>query len=586
MEARPSMLIPGHQLTIRSWARVLLLVPLGLVLASGPTAVSADTFVRTNDRQPIASGESRTAPAERRARSFLRRHGRVLGVRDTTELVEIDSTGPDAVGLERVRLQQMHRGIPVRGAELSVHLREENVVTAHGRTAKDLEGLPVVPAIDEAAAHEIAQTRMTRSYDAADALLSTPRLEIFNQGLFDGTRTASRLAWYIEGSRYGLRVSIWVDALSGDVLLDFNALADALNRMIYDSMSTSNIPGTLVRSEGEAPLGDPVADSVYAYTGDTYDYFLGEHGRDSYDGVGSPMRASVGYCVSAPSGSCAIACPCSNAFWYGTFMVAGSGFATDDVVGHEFTHGVTAHSAGLVYLNQSGALNESFSDVFGESIDLTNGAGDDSPAARWRIGEDFVGPGIRNMADPHLGFGGPDPGKLTDPELVCSAEDNGGVHTNSGIANHAYALMVDGGTYNGHAVDGIGLSKAGKIAYRSLTSYLTATSSFQDHYQAVQQSCGDLVGTAGIGAADCGEVRKALDAVEMGLPWPCNCGNGALDEGEECDDGNSQPLDGCEPTCLFLAPDLIPATAPFGRVILTACLVLAALGWARRRATR
>ena len=367
------------------------------------------------------------------------------------------------------------------------------------------------------------------------------------------------------------------------MLLHFNALPDALNREIYDAMSSSNTPGTLVRSEGEAPVGDPVVDSVYDYAGDTYDYYLSEHGRDSYDGAGSPMSASVGYC-SASSGLCVISCPCSNAFWFGTYMVTGSTFATDDIVGHEFTHGVTDHSAGLVYLNQSGALNESFSDVFGESVDLTNGAGDDSAAARWRIAEDFVGPGIRNMADPHLGLGGPDPGKLTDPQLVCSAEDNGGVHTNSGIANHAYALMVDGGTYNGHSINGIGLSKAGKIVYRSLTSYLTSTSRFQDHYQAVQQSCADLVGTSGIAAADCDEVTKALDAVEVGLPWPCNCGNGVLDVGEECDDGNSQPFDGCEPTCLFPAPDTIPATAPFGRLLLAACLVLAASGWLYRRA--
>jgi hypothetical protein len=95
-----------------------------------------------------------------------------------------------------------------------------------------------------------------------------------------------------------------------------------------------------------------------------------------------------------------------------------------------------------------------------------------------------------------------------------------GVHTNSGVPNHAYALMVDGGTYNGFTITGIGLTKAGKIQYRALTQYLVSGSKFLADYLALQQSCTDLIGTAGISASDCAEVKKALDAVEMSKT-PC-----------------------------------------------------------------
>ena len=95
-------------------------------------------------------------------------------------------------------------------------------------------------------------------------------------------------------------------------------------------------------------------------------------------------------------------------------------------------------------------------------------------------------------------------------------------HTNSGVPNHAYALMVDGGTYNGKTVTGMGLTKAGKIQYRALATYLTSASDFLDNYNALKQSCQDLIGTAGITAADCTEVGDALDAVEMASVWPCS----------------------------------------------------------------
>lgn len=246
------------------------------------------------------------------------------------------------------------------------------------------------------------------------------------------------------------------------------------------------------------------------------------HSRDSFDNAGSTLISTAHYGTNY-----------QNAYWSGTQMVYGDGYASaDDVVAHELTHAVTDYTANLLYYVQSGALNESFSDIFGETVDLTDGVGTDTAAVRWRMGEDLSVGALRDMYTPTR-FG--DPGKMSDPiyngstgNFYCSSNawtdanaDSGGVHWNSGIPNHAYALMVDGGTYNGRTISGIGLTKAAKIEYRALSVYLTSASGFSDDYAALNQSCSDLIGTLGITSADCAQVTAALDAVEMNAAWPC-----------------------------------------------------------------
>jgi hypothetical protein len=169
---------------------------------------------------------------------------------------------------------------------------------------------------------------------------------------------------------------------------------------------------------------------------------------------------------------------------------------------------------------QSGALNESFSDIFGEIVDLTDGLGNDTGPVRWQMGEDLPIGAIRKMMNPGA-FG--DPARVNDVNYKCyyDGSDAGGVHGNSGVPNHAFALMVDGGTYNGRTVTALGGTKAGKIQYRTLTRYLLSGSGFRDDYYALYRSCMDLVGVAGITGGDCGEVRDALDAVEMATAPPC-----------------------------------------------------------------
>jgi Zn-dependent metalloprotease len=168
------------------------------------------------------------------------------------------------------------------------------------------------------------------------------------------------------------------------------------------------------------------------------------------------------------------------------------GFPTDDVTGHEITHGVIENTGDMVYQNQPGALNESFADIFGEMIDLLNGAGTDTPEVRWLLGEDVpVFGAIRDMANPPA-FGDPD--KVTSPLYYCGTADNGGVHWNSGVPNKNFTLLVDGGTFNGRTVQPLGLTKAGAVHYQALANYLGVNSQFPGHFISLWRSCNDLIG--------------------------------------------------------------------------------------------
>jgi Zn-dependent metalloprotease len=463
--------------------------------------------------------------AEARARAFLGRYGSAFGLAPTQELRLVRPSEQDELGMEHVRLQQAHFGIPVTGAEMMVHLRGGRVLSASGRAMANLDRMDTIARIPGSQAAESARKLVAKYYGEGEVTLSTPRLEILDLGLIGGPPRPAALAWFVEATRLDVRELVWVGARDGRMLLHFSQLTKAKNRAIYTSNNTGVLPGTLIRREtGRVPPSRPPdadGDAAFEFSGDTYDYFLNQHGRDSFDGRGALIKSSVHYCP----GECNA--PYENAFWNGVQMVYGEGFpVADDVDAHELTHAITDRTAGLFYYMQSGALNESYSDIFGETVDQTNAGGTDTPAVKWQIGEDIPGFGaLRDMANPNV-FG--DPGKMSDAaQYKCIGDpfdpnfDLGGVHSNSGVPNHAFVLMVDGGTFNSVTVNGIGLEKAGKVQYRALTRYLTTGSNFLDNYNALIQSCSDLIGTAGITIADCNEVENALDAVEMASPPPC-----------------------------------------------------------------
>jgi bacillolysin len=211
-------------------------------------------------------------------------------------------------------------------------------------------------------------------------------------------------------------------------------------------------------------------------------------------------------------------------------MVYGDGESlADDTVAHELTHGVTDFEADLFTYYQSGAINESMSDVFGEFVDLTNARGNDAASVRWLVAEDGLGGTIRNMKDPTLSPSPVQPDKMTSPNYFAGANtedangrdfDQGGVHVNSGVGNKAAYLITDGATFNGKTVTGLGIDKAARIYYETLTNLLTSGSDYADLYATLPQACTNLTGTAGITATDCQEVRDAVAATEMNLQSP------------------------------------------------------------------
>jgi bacillolysin len=496
----------------------------GLTVMHRSPQTGLPTFAASRGRGLLLAVPA-AASAESRAMAFVNAYGRDFGLAGDSA-VEIERSSPvDEAGLEHVRMQQVHQGIPITAGELLVHLKGTRAMAANGHTLTDLPD-DVQPAITAAQAAAKAYTALVKYgvAGAATATYSTPRLEILNRTFLSGKgRDRSHLAWFIEVSGPSLEYAVWVDAKHGGILLHFSQLAEMLNRNVYTANHTSNYAPdagtTLVRVEGGAATGNADNDNAYTFAGITYNYYKNNHNRDSYDNLGSPIVSNTHYCTDS--------CPdFANAFWSSVHsqMVYGDTYASaDDVVGHELTHAVTEKTAHLLYYNQSGALNESFSDIFGETIDLTDGVGNDAPSVRWKLGEDLPINAIRDMAHPDL-FN--DPAKVTnDPNFVCSSvgwtdpgADQGGVHTNSGVPNKAYTLMVDGGFFNGRSVTGIGLTKAAKIEYRALTTYLTSGATFFDDYTALKQSCTDLIGVAGIGPSDCVQVDNALLAVEMNLP--------------------------------------------------------------------
>jgi len=268
-------------------------------------------------------------------------------------------------------------------------------------------------------------------------------------------------------------------------------------RTIYTANHTQNLPGTLVRAEGQSATGDIAVDEAYDGLGATFDFFEQVLDRNSIDDAGMPLDATVHFGQDY-----------NNAFWNSVQMVFGDGDGqifnrftiAVDVIGHELSHGVTEDESQLQYFNQSGALNESMSDVFGSLIKqfLKNQT---AAQADWLIGEGLLASGIkgvalRSMKDPGSAFDDPLLGKDPQPKhmnnFVRTFEDNGGVHINSGIPNHAFYQVAT--LLGGYAWD-----KAGHIWYDALRDAgVKPNTGFRRFAQTTYAVAGRLYGPTGL----------------------------------------------------------------------------------------
>lgn len=285
-----------------------------------------------------------------------------------------------------------------------------------------------------------------------------------------------------------------VRSVFSELALNAGVPAGEKRRTIYDAQNKRSLPGKLVRGEGQPSVRDVAVSEAYDGAGRTYDFFRKVYGRNSVDDRGLRLDGSVHYGVRY-----------QNALWNGRQMIYGDGdgrYFTRfthalDVIGHELTHGVTQYTAALEYDGQSGALNESFSDVFGV---LTRQFAHKQTVARagWLIGEGLFtkhvhGAAIRSMKAPGTAYDDPVIGKDPQPahmkNYVETEEDNGGVHINSGIPNRAfYELAV--------LLGGKAWEIAGKIWYQTLTHELRRRDDFQHCADATWKVAGHLFGAA------------------------------------------------------------------------------------------
>ncbi len=495
------------------------------------------------DGQPLPLPDG-VAPDLKDPYQVLRYHGARLGIQHPEQQLKIIKTERCSLGMIHHTFQQVYLGVEVFTAVIKVHLQADGTpLSINGDFFRLPKKLSVTPVLSAEEALVIAEAVLEQQF-----LVQTTESElaVVNPGWWgDVPLPHPVLAHHLvlEGPEL-LAEHVLIAASNGELLDHWPAVHSALFREIYDGGGGS-LPGSLARSEGSAPSGDLDIDEGYDTAGDFYRLLFDGLGRDSLNGNGSTMTATVHWNDGI----------CPNAIWNGNQIALCNGLATDDVIAHEFAHGLTQFSAGLIYQNQSGQLNESYSDIFGEAIDLwngntsevgppggtpwpggTTGGGMDTPnntrtscndgSTRWMMGEQTsLGP-IRDMWFPEC-FN--DPPSTTDPlynQNACGPFDNGGVHIGSGVFNHSFAMLVDGKTYNGQTVSAIGMTKAIAVYFRALTVYMTSGTTFPVADTLMNQAAADLVGSAPndprTGAAgatftqsDADQVAAAMTAVGM-----------------------------------------------------------------------
>ncbi|MCP4426296.1 MAG: hypothetical protein GY803_17530, partial [Chloroflexi bacterium] len=589
---------------------------------------------------------------EAKANAFFQEYGDVFGIRDAgAELVHLD-TKADLYGATRVAYEQLYQGVPVFGSQMYAHFDKRGELTAvNGTIVPDIavNTRPTLSA-NKAAQTAIAEVTAQQENGLFSVNLSAANndLMVFRTGLLQGIDGLSYLAYRVEvaDTAGSVREFVFVDAHNGKILDQITGIHDGLDRKIY--LEAFDLT-SLVWQEGDAyPYVGAEATGINRlidYAEDSYDLFYNVSGGtyDSYDGQGATMHSVY----NDPR----INCP--NANWNGVSTNYCTDVDGDDTVAHEWTHAYTDFTHDLIYQWQPGALNESYSDIFGEIVDMINGAGTDTPdvqrtadtcsvytrvpivvrvnepmdiaddysgnqasfgptvdgtltdaslmaaddgsaapteacnplvndltgeiafvrrgscdftvkvknaqdagaigvvvanhesggdntfsmsgvdtsitiqsvmigysdgnaieaeltngvnatfapdpsintedSLRWLSGEDdpAFGGAIRDMWNPGC-YG--DPGEVIEENYMCSTADGGGVHTNSGVPNHAFALLVDGGTYNGVNVDQVGLTKTAAIYWHAMSIYQHPATDFADHADALATSCNDLVG--------------------------------------------------------------------------------------------
>ena len=441
----------------------------------------------------------------------------------------------DKLGFIHEKFQQFYKKVKVEGAEYTVHSRNGIIEQLSGEF-KGITAVDVTPTISAPQALALAQKHVGATSYAWDANVNSgyagykkPAGELVIIGGSEGDKIGPRLAWKFDVYAVDIlyRAYVYVDAKTGAILKEnqriHNTNEPSSGTSLFNGVVnfTADNTGSTYRLRQTASGGGietyslgngtnyanatDITSATSVFTSDsvavqahwgaerTYDYFFTKHNRNSYNNLGAIIKSYVHYSTNYV-----------NAFWDGTRMTYGDGNVSQgyrslvslDICGHEITHGVTEYSANLTYSNESGALNESFSDIFGEAVEnFAKGSND------WLMSCDIGVTGcgaFRSMSNPNV-YGDPDTYKGTN--WVTGTADNGGVHSNSGVQNKWFYILTSGESAtndvgNAYSVTGLGIEKASKIAYRNLTVYLSASSSYSNARDGAIQSAIDLYGAA------------------------------------------------------------------------------------------
>lgn len=564
----------------------------GGALSKSQRQLDAYTAVHALGAKVLLADDASLAPVLR-AKNFLSAYGVLPGVTDAVNQLVLSRVSKDFAGNTHVHLNQMQNGLAVFGARMVVHMNSAGVTGVNGVFIPGLESIPATPKKDIGYLRERGLIAAHKLHPKVQNLaIESTRLMYYRTGLIKGVSNQGNFLAYevmVKGGSeaFPVRERIILNANSGNVLNRINEIHTALNREIYTpGQSTPDplglgialpIPPVLTEGSALAPADEalvlddrtatstrtplvaptlPALANLYFFAGGTYDLYKNLFGREGYNDGAVPGTEQVQKSVYLVNENC------PNAYWNGDSTNYCPAFDADDVVSHEWSHAYTEFTHGLVYQYQSGALNEAYSDIFGEVYDLVNGregllgatltegAYFKDGGSRWVVGEDLTetaaGALLRDMWDPDdftinlplagipiIGFA-PSPGSvITSPNYYCDSGDAGGVHTNSGVPNHAFAMLVDGRpneidttTFNNVPVPKIGMTKAVAIYFHAQTHYQTPTTNFPQHADALEASCNDLIGATlkdvtgavseeKINAADCKAVQAAALAVEF-----------------------------------------------------------------------
>lgn len=535
-------------------------VPMSSVFANSETTVSsvqAQKVWNEKANVPVFVKEKQaakfSASTSSNALNYLKKNELKTGVKNADKNLKVKNVAKDELGMTHVRFNQAKNGVPVEGSEVIVHFNKDNeVVGVNGRVNQTLidDAVDTTASLAAKEALEIAKN----SVNSPEEFTYEPTAELVVYPFEGKNHTAYKANVNFMGEAPG-NWYVYVDANTGDVIDKYNgimhadeiktqkgaglgvhgahrelhishvkedqtgtqfALADFSHPnlegiLTYDSKNDGNTRNdTLFTGNSASFMSDYDRAAVDAHYNSekVYDYFLNEHGRNSLDGEGMAIKSYVHYGNNY-----------NNAFWNGAWMTYGDGdgeffislSAGLDVAAHEMTHGVINKTANLQYRNQSGALNESIADIFGALVDDSD----------WEMGEDIMAPAakadgvtrLRSLSDPNsvvvsneqrAAYATDDrkvyPDHMDEFYDMPLNVDNGGVHVNSSITNHAAYLIGQE----------IGREALGKVFYRALTVYLTPTSNFSDARVAVVQSAIDLYGED---SAETAAVNAGFDAV-------------------------------------------------------------------------